>query len=204
MDKKSLTEARIRPFTRCRTLQNQMPPLKQSSRLGATLLVLHRTEDMARLLHSLFVPAGEMSEALYWKASVGLLGGLTAFSVVGFSTLPDPVLLMMLTAYPVICLTARRLRRAGRKGRMALLPFGAGLAHCLAVGVFSVLTLGGTGAGSGGGPVSRQIYRALEDLGEPHIYMLLFLGWIVWVGCLPPGRDRGETRRKDLLDEKRC
>ena len=140
---------------------------------------------MGRFAHIFFVPTGQISSDLYWKAAIGLLGGLTVFSVLGFATLPDPVLFMILTAYPVACLTAKRLRLSGRPGAHALLPLAVPVAHFLLIGLFSVLTVGGFGAGTGGGPVTRPIYRALEGLAEPHVYMILYLGWVGWIGRLP-------------------
>ena len=135
---------------------------------------------MLNPLHLYFVPTGRLGQLGYWLAVFALI-------VVCLMTWPVMVALapltMLLLVYIFTCLMAKRLRDIGLRGRLAAVPLLAIVGYVLLIGVFSILTIGCCGGGSGGDPISRSIYRLLAGLDQ--FFILAFpLSWFV-AGLVP-------------------
>ena len=135
---------------------------------------------MLNPLHLYFVPTGRLGQLGYW---------LAIFALVCACMLSWPVLAALapvtvpLLVYIFTCLMAKRLRDIGLRGRLAAAPVVAIAGYIFLIGVFSFLTIGCCGAGSGGDGVSRSIYRLLAGLDQ--YFVLAFpLSWFV-AGLVP-------------------
>ena len=135
---------------------------------------------MLNPLHLYFVPAGRIGQLSYWLAVAALL----AVCIVGWPVaVVFAPLTMLLLVYVFTCLSAKRFCDVGMPGWLAAAPVAAMLAYIAVMGVFSILTLGCCGAGTGGGPVGRAIYRFLAGL-DAFFIMALPLTWFV-AGLVP-------------------
>ena len=126
------------------------------------------------------MPTGRLGQLGYWLAVFALV----VACVVCWPVLAViPPLTLLVLVYVFTCLVAKRLRDIGLPGRLAGVPVAAIAIYLLLIGVFSFLTIGCCGAGSGGDMVSRSIYRLL--VGHDEFFILAFpLIWLV-AGLVP-------------------
>ena len=135
---------------------------------------------MLNPLHLYFVPTGRIGQLSYWLA----VAGLVAACMIGWPLLVvlGPLTILLLV-YVFTCLMAKRLRDIGLRGRLAAAPIVALVGYIILIGIFSFLTIGCCGAGSGGDAISRGIYRALVGL-DQYFVVAFPLSWLV-AGLVP-------------------
>lgn len=135
---------------------------------------------MLNPLHLYFMPTGRLGQLGYWLAVFVLLVVCLLSWQVMAAFAPATVTLLV---YVFTCLMSKRLRDLGLRGRLATVPVLAIAGYMLVIGVFSLLTIGCCGAGSGGDPVSRSIYQLLA--GHDEVFVLAFpICWLI-VGLVP-------------------